>query len=115
MKQDQEMVRGTNGVFGIEITNPDGTPFMIIDGQKVVFALKRERTDVNRLVVKTTVNQVEPGVYYLELFPEETLKLEPGMYYYDVSIQWGASGFFNVIEASEFLLKPNISELGDGA
>lgn len=115
MQQNLSMVRGTNFSFGVVLTNPDGTPFVIIDGQKIVFALKRERTDVNRLVVKTTVNQVDPGVYYLELFPEETLGLEPGMYYYDVSIQWGSSGFFNVIEASEFLLKPNISELGDGA
>lgn len=115
MIQNLSMVRGTNGVFGIEITNPDGTPFMIVDGQKVVFALKKRPKDEERLIVKTTVNQVEPGIYYLELFPEETLKLEPGKYYYDVSIQWGASGFFNVIEASEFLLKPNISELGDGA
>lgn len=115
MTQNLSMVRGTNVPFGIVLTNPDGTPFMIVDGQKVVFAIKKYPKDKDRLIVKTTVNQVEPGTYYLELIPEDTLGLEPGMYYYDVSIQWGASGFFNVIEASEFLLKPNISELGDGA
>lgn len=115
MTQNLSMVRGTNGAFGIVITNPDGTPFMLIDDQKVIFALKKRPKDEERLIVKTTTNQVEDGTYYLELFPEETLKLEPGKYFYDVSIQWGSTGFFNVIEASEFLLKPNISELGDGA
>lgn len=115
MSQKIEMVRGTNGVFGIMVTNADGTPFTIAEGQTLVFAVKKRPKDEERLIVKKITNSIEAGTFYLELFPNETADLEPGKYYFDVGLQQGSSIFFNVIEASEFNLKPNISELGDGA
>ena len=81
MKHNLSMVRGTNFPFGVVLTNPDGTPFTLIDGQKIVFAVKKCPNDKDRLIVKTTVNQTDPGTYYLEVFPADTLGLEPGMSY----------------------------------
>ena len=115
MTQKLEIVRGTNCSFGVMVTNADGTPFALSENQALVFALKKNPNDVERLFTKKITNSIDAGTFYLELFPYETLELLPGKYYYDVGLQHGTGNFFNIIEASEFLIKPNISELGDGA
>lgn len=112
--QDISIVRGTSNVFGLAITNPDGSPFMLEAGQVLVFAVKKRPTDTERLLVKKVIHSVDEGTYYLELFPSDTLSFEAGKYFYDVGLQQGGSVFFNVIEASVFDVKPNISQLGDG-
>lgn len=114
-KQDIAIVRGTSNVFGLAITNADGSPFVLEDGQTLVFAVKRRLRDEDRVLIKTITNSIEVGTYYLELFPADTAELDPGKYYYDVGLQQGGSVFFNVIEASLFDIKPNVSQLGDGA
>lgn len=114
MSQKLSIVRGTNSVFGIVITNADGSPFSLPQGQTLVFAVKKRPKDEERMIVKKITNSVELGTYYLELFPNDTAELEPGRYFYDVGLQQSSSVFFNVIEATEFDIKPSISELGDG-
>ena len=114
-KHDLAIVRGTSNVFGLAITNADGTPFVIEDNQTLVFAVKKKPKDYSRVLVKKVSHSVDEGTYYLELFPSDTADIEPGRYFYDVGLQQGGSVFFNVIEASVFEIKPNISQLGDGA
>ena len=114
-KHDLSIVRGTSNVFGLAITNADGSPFVLEDNQTLVFAVKRKLKDEDRILIKKITNIVEVGTYYLELFTTDTAELDPGKYYYDVGLQYGGSVFFNVIEASIFEIKPNISQLGDGA
>lgn len=113
MKQDISIVRGTTNAFGINVTNADGEPFTLENGQVLVFALKKSPKDKNRLLTKKITSQVD-GAYYLELAPEDTLQFDPGKYFYDVGLQHGSTVFYNVIESSVFEIKPNISELGDG-
>lgn len=114
-KHDLSIVRGTSNVFGLAITNADGTPFVLEDNQTLVFAVKKNPKKYDRVLVKKVSHSVEEGIYYLELFPSDTTDIEPGRYYYDVGLQYGESVFFNVIEASVFEIKPNISQLGDGS
>ena len=114
-KHDLSIVRGTSNVFGLAITNADGTPFFLEDGQALVFAVKKRPKDEERVLVKKVTNSIEEGTFYLELFPSDTEDIEAGRYYYDVGLQYGNSVFFNVIEASVFDIKPNISKLGDGS
>lgn len=113
MKQNISVIRGTNCMFGLVITNADGTPFSLSGGQALTFAVKKRPTDEERVLVKKVTNSVSAGTFYLELVPADTSELEPGRYFYDVGLQSGSS-FYNVIEASELDIKPNISELGDG-
>jgi len=115
MKQDLSIVRGTSNVFGLVVTDADGDPFIIESGQVLVFGVKKRPKDEDRVLIKTITHSVDDGTYYLELTPADTADLEPGKYFYDVGLQHGANVFFNVIEASVFEIKPNITELGDGA
>lgn len=114
-KHDLSIVRGTSNVFGLAITNADGTPFVLEDNQTLVFAVKRKLKDEDRVLIKKVTHSVEEGTFYLELFPSDTMDLDIGKYYYDVGLQYGGSVFFNVIEASVFEIKANVSQLGDGS
>lgn len=114
MSQNISVVRGTSNSFGIAITDSEGRPYTLETGQVLVFALKRKPKDEERIMVKQITVTVN-GEYYLELTPADTMDLECGKYYYDIGMQHGAYIFYNVIEASVFVIKPNITELGDGS
>lgn len=108
------IVRGTTNAFGIKVTDDEGKEYTLESGQVLVFGIKKKPTDMERLLVKTITNTVN-GEYYLELTPADTENIEPGKYFYDVGMQQGESIFYNIIEASVFEIKPNITELGDGS
>jgi hypothetical protein len=108
------IVRGTTNAFGINITDAEGNIYTLETDQVLVFGVKRKPTDLERVLVKTITHSVN-GDYYLELTPADTELIEPGKYFYDVGLQQGESVFYNVIEASVFEIKPNITELGDGS
>lgn len=114
MKQDLSIVRGTSNSFGITVTDAEGELFTLERGQVLVFALKKRPNDEDRVLVKQ-ITSVVNGQYYLEFTPPDTADLEPGKYFYDVGMQQGDYVFYNIIEASVFEIKPNISELGDGS
>lgn len=110
-----EIVRGTNNAFGLTITNEENDEEYILEnGQALVFGLKMNPLDEQRILTKKITNSVD-GAYYLELVPSDTENLPIGMYYYDVGLQSGPSVFYNVIETSPFKIKPNVTKLGDGA
>lgn len=114
MKQPMKIIRGTTNAFGISITDENGAPYTLETGQVLVFALKRNDEDMERVLVKT-IARTANGEYYLELEPRDTADLDCGMYFYDVGLQHGSGIFYNVIEASPFMILPNITQLGDGA
>lgn len=109
-----EIVRGTTNAFGISVTNHNGDPYVLENEQFLVFGIKRNERDENRVLSKRITRLVD-GQYYLELSPSDTSDLSIGQYYYDVGLQHGDNIFYNVIESSPFIIKPNITKLGDGA
>lgn len=113
--EKMEIVRGTTNSFALAVTDKaTGNPYTLETGQVLVFGLKLGKTDEERMLVKKITHTVN-GEYYLELAAADTADLEPGLYYYDIGMQHGDSVFYNVIEASPFVIKPNITKLGDGA
>lgn len=108
-----EIVRGTTNAFGLTVTDEDGAAYTLEEGQALVFGLRDKRSD-ERILIKQ-ITHATAGEYYLELEPGDTADLEPGIYMYDVGMQHGSGVFYNVIEASQFTIKPNVTKLGDGA
>lgn len=110
-----EIVRGTTNAFGLALTNREtGADYTLETGEVLVFGLKVDENADERILVKKITNAAN-GEYYLELEPADTADLTPGFYYYDVSLQHGSTVLYNVIEISPFLIKPNVTKLGDGA
>ena len=113
-KRELEIVRGTTNAFGIELKDESGAEYTLEAGQSLVFGLKMNENDDERILIKKISNTVN-GEHYLELTPADTADLPIGRYYYDVGLQHGDNIFYSVIESSPFTIKPNITRLGDGA
>lgn len=107
-----EIVRGTTNRFSITVTDANDALYELAEGEKLVFGIKRKRSDLDCLVVKT-VEVGSGGVYTIDIDPEDTEELEYGTHYYDVGLLSGES-YFNIIEPSTFEIVANVTKRGDG-
>jgi hypothetical protein len=107
-----EIVRGTTNRFSITVTDANDALYNLASDEKLVFGIKRKRSDIDCVVVKT-VSTGSNGVYTIDLTPEDTEMLEYGTHFYDVSLLSG-DNFFNVIEPSTFEIVANVTKRGDG-
>ena len=108
-----EMVRGRTKAWGLQVKDDDGSALVLEEGQQLIFGLKKNENDENCVLTKVITNSID-GEYYLELQPADTASLAPGRYYYDVSLQQGETVLYTVVEISPFIIKHNVTKLGDG-
>jgi hypothetical protein len=113
MTQTIEIVRGTSNTFPITVTDADGTPYTLEAGEKLLFGVKKQPSDKDYLVLKT-ITATTNGEYVAKLLPNDTSGMEYGRYVYDVGLESGEN-FYNVIEASPFVVQPNVTKWGDGS
>lgn len=108
-----EVVRGTSNTFPITVTDADSIPYMLADGEKLLFGVKKEPSDEEYIILKTITSATD-GEYVAELMPNDTIGMEYGRYVYDVGLESGEN-YYNVIEASPFVVQPNVTKWGDGS
>lgn len=111
MEEVLSIVRGTTNSFSVIVKDHEGETQVLSEGQDLIFGLKQNELDDNRVLVKT-LTKMASGENYLELEPLETMDLEPGTYYYDISMKQGTS-FFNIVESSPIKIKPNVTKITD--
>lgn len=112
-KQPLNIIRGTTNSFSITLTDEEGNPYVLEEGQEIVFGIKKKETDADCIIVKRTKGLID-GAYQFTLNPDDTLNLTVGKYFYDVGIQHGAKIYYNIIESSSFMIEQNITKIGDG-
>lgn len=117
MKQDIEIVRGTSNTFDIEVTDANGDPYTLADGEQIIFGVKK-KPEHGECLIKKVSTACTDGVCTIEIDPEDTLELPFGKYFYDVGLRSG-SDFFQIIgcekfKLPEFHILPNITKWGDG-
>lgn len=110
MKHDIEIIRGTTNLFAISIT-ADGEPYVPVDGDKIMFGVKKRPHHTDCVLLKKESTVIE-GVCYISLYPEDTIDLPCGKYFFDVGVE-SDGDFFNVIPCSAFIIKPNVTKKGD--
>lgn len=83
------MIRGDTAKIHVEITNPDGTEYVVQEHDVIRFAVKKKFTDDEVLIHRLVDN--ETGLLVIE--PEDTEDLEmgngcgtKGQYVYDIQI-----------------------------
>lgn len=114
MAQKIEIIRGTSNTFSIDVSDADGRPYVLADGESIIFGIKKKAEDAEAIFVKNaTASEVE-GNYVVSIAPSDTENLDCGRYAYDVGLKTGTD-FFNVIEPNPFMIQPNITSRGDGA
>lgn len=114
MKQNISVVKARTHKLKIKLTNSDGLPYELAQGEKLIFGVKKSFCDTNYAIVKTITNSsaLGTGVYSFELTPADTESLFPDtMYFYDIGLDSGDS-YYSVINASRFYLEGNVTKKG---
>lgn len=110
MEQIIEIVRGTTNTFEIAVTDGDGSAYALGSNEKIVFGIKRSPSDSALLIVKVAQSAGD-GRFRVTVTPGDTDGLPFGRYYYDVGLDDGTN-FYNIIPASQFFLRENITSRG---
>lgn len=111
MAKKIELVRGSSKVIVIEVTDETGTPYTLEDGDRLLFGVKRN-VEEDEYVIFKDITQTEDGIYRVALKPADTIALEYGRYVYDVGLEKGED-YYPVIDASAFVISPNVTKWGD--
>lgn len=110
MEQIIEIVRGTTNTFEISVTDSDGSAYTLGSNEKIVFGIKRSPSDSALLIVKVAQSAGD-GRFRVTVTPGDTDGMSFGRYYYDVGLDDGTN-FYNIIPASQFFLRENITSRG---
>lgn len=110
MGQPIEIVRGTTNVIEITVLDGEGNLRNLSSGEAILFGVKERLSDDVYVFVRAAT-QKTLGTYTVELFKEDTQGREFGRYYYDVGLQSG-DDFFNIVEASSFVIAANVTKWG---
>ena len=104
------MIRGTSQNIDIVLTDTEGNPYLLTGNELLRFGVKKHPNNNAHLLIKeiTKNDSVEEGTYTLNLVPSDTENMDLGILFYDVGLQSGED-YYNVIECSEFQLRPNIT------
>ena len=113
MKQDIEIIRGTSNTLNIAVTDANGEPLTLSDGEVIIFGVKK-RTEHEKCLIKKIITKVTDGVCSVEISPADTESMDFGKYSYDVGLKSG-NDYFNIIPCSEFRVCDNVTGRGDSA
>lgn len=104
------MVRGNSLELPVLLSQGDGTPYILAEGEVVRFGIKWAAYDKELLIEKelTAADQDEDGTLVFHLDPRETLELTPGQYLFDIGVQSGTE-YYTPISGGVLVLKPNIT------
>ena len=111
MKQNISVTRARTHRLKLRISGPDGEPYILKDGEKIIFGVKKNLTD-SEYVIKKVITEQDSTDYTcsIDLDPADTEVLSPAMdYYYDVGLQSGTA-YYSVIDSSKFYLNANVTK-----
>lgn len=107
-QMELRMIRGSTMTLEIEVSAPDGQPYVLLEGDVIRFGVKHgDCTGAYKILKETKV--LNQGVGSVEILPEDTLSMVPGRYAYDVGLQSGEK-YFPIVSYSDFILEPNVTE-----
>ena len=97
------MIRGDSGVFTITITDTNGTPVELTDGDVLTFTLRRTARNPAIVLQKNIVGGE------LDIKPADTEGLTFGTYVYDIELKRADGYVDTVIPPHEFLLLEEVT------
>lgn len=97
------MIRGDSGVFTITITDTNGSPVALTDGDVLTFTLRRAARNPD-IVLQKIIADGE-----LDIKPADTEGLTFGAYVYDIELKRADGYVDTVIPPHEFLLMEEVT------
>lgn len=96
------LTKGDNAEFEVKISYADGTPYILQEGDVVVFTMKVS-PNAETTIRKTTTTGT------IIFVPTDTNTLASGLYVYDVQLSTGNGRIYTVIPTSFFQLCSEVS------
>ena len=110
MKQTISIIRGTTNVFQVAVQDASGSPYLLAEGETLIFGVKPKPGEEEYTIVKVlTSDNLLNDTYVVRLSPEDTEDLSYGRYCYDVGLQRG-NDYYMVLPCSDFNVEHNITE-----
>lgn len=112
--QDQKAYYKASFYTTIKLVNKNGNPLRLSTGEKLIFGVKRAYTDTTYLLKKVLTSADElDGEYTVSFSPTDmnNANVVPGLYYYDVSVQYPDGSLIKVIPRSRFLVIESETEV----
>lgn len=97
------IIRGDSGVFNISITDTNGSPVYLTEGDVLTFTLRRAARNPAIVMQKVIADS------QLEIKPEDTEGLTFGTYVYDIELRRADGYVDTVIPPHEFLLMEEVT------
>lgn len=97
------LIRGDSGAFAISITDADGSPVALTDGDVLTFTLRRTPRSPTIVLQKTITDGT------LTINPSDTQDMPFGSYVYDVELRRADGYTDTIIPPHEFLLLEEVT------
>lgn len=97
------MIRGDSGIFKIDVTYVAGNAVALDDNDVLTFTLRRATRSPTIVLQKTITDGM------LTIHPEDTEKMEFGMYVYDVELKRADGYVDTIISPHEFLVLEEVT------
>jgi hypothetical protein len=99
-----KLTKGDSLTTKVSITDADGNEYIPTEDDKIRFALKKEYNDKKTLIVK----DIPYDTLILRLESEDTKKLEPGDYRYDIEITLSDGTVDTFIDRQKFVITEEV-------
>lgn len=104
--------KGESMTFNLSITDVDGNPYELKDGEVIRFGVKKRFEDSDYVLEKTytKTDYIEQSKSWLiKIKSSDTMKLLTGNYIYDIGVQSGEN-YYYVIDPSPFDIERRVTE-----
>lgn len=108
---DLHIIRGTTNAFSLTIEEKNGEPYVLKDGEKIIFGVKYNAENSEYDIVKTlTSADVVDGAYIIKLAPEDTSNLPTERHYCDIGLQTIEGDYYMIIPCCDFYIDKAITQ-----
>ena len=97
------LTRGDNADIIVNITDGNGAPYTPVEGDVILFTMKRNCETSDIILQKTLINSV------ISLDHDDTKDLKYGRYYFDVQLTNVSGEVYTVITPHEFIIDKEVT------
>lgn len=108
-RQDVTAYHNATWAKTLKIKNTDGEDASLNSGDRIIFGIRKNWYDAYLIKKIISAENELNGGYTVILTPED-MSIEPGYYYYDISVQTENGDFIKIVPHSLFAVLPSDTE-----
>ena len=105
-----DVIQGTSFGISVKINTSDGKEYPYNSSDVLRFGVKSNIFDDSFLIKKTADYDEKMKCYVFSFEPEDTLKINPDRYFFDIGLQTANGDYFMIIKKSEFNIHSAITQ-----